>query len=54
MVESFKSAVNKIDENMVTEWAKDLVIVKTFLGLKFQEAVLKKAAEIKGVDQAVG
>lgn len=50
MVENLKSAVNKIDKNMVSEWAKDLVIVKTFLGLKFQEAVLKKAAEIKGVD----
>jgi len=50
MVQKLKNAVNKIDENMVNEWAKDLVIVKTFLGLKFQEAVLKKAAEIKGVD----
>ncbi|OIO30477.1 MAG: restriction endonuclease [Nitrospirae bacterium CG1_02_44_142] len=50
MVENLKSAANKIDENMISEWAKDLVIVKTFLGLKFQEAVLKKAAEIKGVD----
>jgi len=50
MVEKIKHAVNEIDENMVNEWAKDLVLVKTFLGLKFQEAVLKKAAEIKGVD----
>jgi hypothetical protein len=50
MVENLKHVVNKIDENMVNEWAKDLVIVKTFLGLKFQEAVLKKVAEIKGVD----
>jgi hypothetical protein len=50
MVENLKHAVNKIDENMVNEWSKDLVIVKTFLGLKFQEAVLKKAAEIKGVN----
>lgn len=50
MIENLKSAVNKIDESMVSEWAKDLVLVKTFLGLKFQEAILKKAAEIKGVD----
>lgn len=50
MIEKLKHAVNKIDENMVNEWTKDLVIVKTFIGLKFQEAVLKKAAEIKGVD----
>lgn len=41
MVEKLKHAVNKIDEDMVNEWAKDLVFVKTFLGLKFQEAVLK-------------
>jgi uncharacterized protein YukE len=50
MVEKLKHAVNKIDENMINEWAKDLVLVKTFIGLKFQEAVLKKAAEMKGVD----
>ena len=49
MVENLKNAVNKIDENMVNEWTKDLVLIKTFLGLKFQEAVLRKAAEIKSV-----
>ncbi len=38
MVKNIKDAINKIDENMVNEWVKDLVIVKTFLGLKFQEA----------------
>ena len=35
---------------MVEEWVRDLVIVKTLMGLRFQEAILKKAAEIKGVD----
>ncbi|GBE00859.1 MjaI restriction endonuclease [bacterium BMS3Bbin06] len=50
MVENLKDAINKIDDNMVNDWVWDLVIVKTFLGLKFQEAILKKAAEIKGVD----
>jgi hypothetical protein len=30
----------------VTQWVRDLVIVKTFIGLRFQEAVLKKVAQI--------
>ncbi len=50
MIENLKDAIHKIDENMVSEWVKDLVIVQTFLGLQVQEAVLKKAAELKGVD----
>jgi uncharacterized protein YukE len=50
MLENFKDAMRKIDENMVYEWARDLVIVQTFVGLQFQEAILKKAAEIKGVN----
>ncbi|MBI5747489.1 MAG: MjaI family restriction endonuclease [Nitrospinae bacterium] len=50
MVKNIKDAINKIDEDMVNEWVKDLVIVKTFLGLKFQEAILKKVSEIKGLD----
>jgi uncharacterized protein YukE len=49
MLESFKDAMRKIDEDMVYEWARDLVIVQTFIGLQFQEAILKKGAEIKGV-----
>ena len=49
MLENFKDAMRKIDENMVYEWARDLVIVQTFVGLQFQEAILKKGAELKGV-----
>lgn len=49
MVENFKGVMNKIDEDMIRRWVHDLVIVKTFIGLKFQEAVLKKGAEKKGV-----
>jgi len=29
---------------------KDLVVVKTFMGLRFQEAILKKGADIKGTN----
>lgn len=50
MLENLKDAMHKIDENMVSVWVKDLVIIQTFIGLQFQEAILKKAAEIKGVD----
>ena len=35
---------------MVKSWVEDLVLVKTFAGLKFQEAILKKLAEIEGCD----
>lgn len=50
MVKNLKNAMEKIDGEMVEDWVRDLVIVKTFMGLRFQEAILKKAAEIKGVD----
>ena len=48
MVESFKGAMDQIDRDLVEQWVRDLVIVKTFLGLRFQEAILKKVAEEKG------
>jgi len=50
MVKNLKNAIEKIDREIVEDWVKDLVIVKTFMGLRFQEAILKKAAELKGVD----
>ncbi len=49
-LEKLKSAIKKIDRAMVEQWVKDLVIFKTFVGLRFQEVILKKGAEIKGVD----
>lgn len=42
MVKNLKDAMHKIDKEMIRRWIRDLVIVKTFLGLKFQEAILKK------------
>lgn len=45
MVENFKEVILKIDENMVKDWIRDLVVLKTFTGLKFQEAILKKLSE---------
>ncbi len=32
---------------MVEQWVRDLVIVKTFAGLRFHEAILRKGAEIR-------
>jgi ribosomal protein S19 len=48
MIENFKQVITKIDEEMIRAWVKDLVIVKTFVGLKFQEAILKRVAAYKG------
>jgi hypothetical protein len=45
-----EDAIDKIDRDMVEKWVRDLVVVKTFMGLRFQEAILKKAAEIIGAD----
>jgi ribosomal protein S19 len=48
MIENFKQVITKIDEEMIRAWVKDLVIVKTFVGLKFQEAILKRVAAYTG------
>ncbi len=50
MVEKLKAAMAQIDRDMVRRWAEDLVIVKTFMGLRFQEAILKAIAAARGVD----
>ena len=44
MVDNFKDVMTQIDKDMVERWVKDLVILKTFIGLKFQEAILKSVA----------
>ncbi len=46
-LKELKNAINTIDKTTVEKWVKDLVIVKTFVGLRFQETILKKAAELK-------
>lgn len=50
MINNFKSVLENINKEQVEKWVVDLVIVKTFLGLRFQEAILKKVAEIKKVE----
>lgn len=46
MVENLRDAMSKIDEQLIENWVKDLVIIKTFIGLEFQEAILKKASNL--------
>ena len=50
MIENFNDAIGTIDPSMVKSWVADLILVKTFIGLRFQEAILKKLAEVKGCD----
>ncbi|MBU3958029.1 MAG: MjaI family restriction endonuclease [Nanoarchaeota archaeon] len=50
MIEELRKAINKIDEQMVRKWVEDLVIDKTFIGLKFQEAILKRVAKIRNMN----
>jgi len=45
MIEEFQQVIVKIDKKMVHDWVEDLVITKTFVGLRFQEAILKRVAE---------
>lgn len=68
MVKKLRTAIQSIDDKMIDTWLRDLVIVKTFLGLKFQEAILAEVAghlqttyrlsepeeESKGIDGFVG
>jgi len=42
-----KKSANKIDKEMIRKWVEDLVITKTFTGLKFQSAIIKKIAELE-------
>lgn len=50
MLEKLESAFPVIDRELVKSWVEDLVLVKTFVGLRFQEAILKRLAELKGCD----
>lgn len=50
MLENFREALDKIDEEMVRDWVTDLVINKTAEGLIIQEAVLRTLAEEEGVE----
>ena len=46
MVLNLQEAISLIDKQMVKEWVEDLVLNKTFIGLRFQESTLKKVASL--------
>ncbi len=48
MIEKLKSAMNLIDEDLIRRWVKDLVLTKTYAGLKFQDSILKRISEALG------
>jgi len=50
MVENLKTAIKLVDKSLIKEWVEDLVLEKTFIGLRFQEAILKKVSEIKNTN----
>lgn len=45
MIENLKNAIELINKELIQQWVEDLVLNKTFSGLKFQEAILRKVAE---------
>lgn len=47
MIKNLEGAIKLIDKPMIKKWVEDLVLEKTFIGLRFHEAVLKKVASIK-------
>ena len=49
MVGNLKSAIQSVNKEMIKKWVEELVLEKTFIGLKFQEAILKKVASLKNV-----
>ena len=48
MLQKLREAILLIDKPMVREWVEDLVLVKTFAGLCFQEALIARVADMKG------
>ncbi len=47
MVSNFKTALSLIDNNLIRVWVEDLVVVKSFTGLRFQQAILSRVAKLK-------
>ncbi len=45
MIEKMRRAMADIDRKMVRRWIEELVLTKTYVGLRFQESILKKTAE---------
>lgn len=67
-LEKFKQVLDNIDNETINQWVEDLVINKTYVGLRLHEAILKEVAqqlgrecrlagpdeEAKGIDGYIG
>ena len=49
MVLKLKRAMERIDEEMVRKWAQDLILTKTYIGLRFQKSILMQIAKRKNL-----
>jgi uncharacterized protein YukE len=47
-VQNLREAIQHIDKSMVEKWVRDLILSKTYIGLRFQQSILKKLSEVKG------
>ncbi|UGU17946.1 MjaI family restriction endonuclease [Sinomicrobium kalidii] len=47
MIRQFQEVIDEIDKEMVRNWVEELVIIKTFSGLRFQDAILKRVGQAK-------
>ncbi len=47
MLDNMSEALRLIDDELVRAWVDDLVIVKTFAGLRVQEPILRRLARMK-------
>jgi len=48
MLKKMKKAMNGINEDDIESFVKDLVIAKTFIGLRLQESIIRTVAEKEG------
>ena len=68
MIKNMQDAMAKINRDMVRQWIRELILTKTYAGLRFQESILKAVAqkenttyrlarpeeEAKGIDGFIG
>jgi hypothetical protein len=48
MLQNLKQAIDGITPEMVEKWVRDLVVVKSFIGIRVQEAIIKRVAQELG------
>jgi hypothetical protein len=52
-IDDYKNILTTIDREMVRRWVADLVLDKTFTGLRIQEAILKQVSELRKCDYRI-